>query len=74
MFGLRIKVTCPYCRQEHIVSLGCSTYYYTINDSEDSYWKWYTKCECGLCKNQYWLSHDLSKVIDVKKYDENYRL
>lgn len=74
MFGLRINVTCPYCKQEHIVNLGTSTGYYTINESEDSYWGLYTKCECNLCKKQYWLSHTLSEVIDVKKDDENYKL
>lgn len=70
MFGLRIKVICPYCGQEHIVSLGCSTGYYKINNSEYSY----TKCQCYLCKEKYWLSHTIDGVRDVKKVNESDKL
>lgn len=70
MFGLRFKVVCPYCRREHMVSLGCATDYYKINNSEYSY----TKNKCGLCKKEYWLNHTLDKVNDIKKIGESNKL
>ena len=58
MFGLEINVVCPNCNQ----SLGCSTGYYKIDESEREY----TKCTCYLCGSKYWLHHS-SDAIDVRK-------
>ena len=70
MFGLRIKVTCPNCNEDYTEDLGCATKYYQINGSKLQY----TKCECWLCKQPFWLSHKFENVVEVKKIKENEEL
>ena len=68
MFGLAVKATCPYCKEEYIEYLGSSTFYYSINGSKQRY----TKCICSWCGREYWLQHfttENGESIKVNKDD-----
>lgn len=67
MFGLAIRVTCPYCEEEYIELLGSSTHYYKINDSEQQY----TKCTCSLCGEEYWLQHFTEENGESRKVNKD---